>query len=120
MNPAATPINPGEKSDGNVGKGEQARVRFQVEDGITVQLCVKEGRIVFYASVVMTPSEAFYDWKIVTEVGCTTAHLDTRGNSGGNRRKRQAADEQTLYVTIEGDAEGENSFSLDSDVSKPG
>ena len=106
---------PGIQSNGSVEEDEQSRVTHPIGgDGITIQLCVVQGRIICYIALQMPPSEAFYDWRIVSGVGCITAYLDPRDIGV------MAEDNDTLFVTIEGGDVGENTFSIDTDVSGPG
>ena len=112
--PVSAPINPGVQSNGSVEEDEQSRVTFPIDDGITIQLCVIQGRIICYIALRMPASEAFYDWRIESGVGCNTAYLDT------DEIRMMGAENDTLFVTIEGGDEGENEYSLNTDVSGPG
>lgn len=108
-------MNPGDKLNGSMSKGKHVRFNVPFNDSISVRLCVEKGEFVIYASVYMSPSEAFYDWKIPVETECRSVHLHPN-ISGRNHSERQTE----LRITIEGQSEGANSFFILSSDSKPG
>ena len=114
-------------------------------EGVTVRLCVNQGKLVLYASVSSTsPNSAVYDWMSEIGIGCDDIFIDPRDvennnigsndnsnrvNTNNGRRKRQALNstmdeyvDLTLYVSIEG-VEETNSFVFQTttgDTSTPG
>lgn len=101
------------------------RISFSApaEEGITVRLCVHEGRIVFYVSTsVPNPSSALHDWvDVVTapenqhSIACHESFYDLNPESQPNRKRETEETLVTLYISIEGQ-ENLNEFFLNSSV----
>ena len=115
-------------------QGAVARYQFILPvNGTTIRLCVKEGRIVFYASIrISNPNSAFYDYKlevenlIKAEERCgevfveneqgtpTTDDINTNGKRQAPTELEDLSD-TTLYMSVEG-IEEKNTFDLESTV----
>ena len=101
-------------------QGNQARYQFLVpEEGITVRLCIQNGRVVLYAStVVPNPNAAFYEYQLEC-IDCNNCDLYVGPEvTPGKKRslyKRQSDTNVTLYVAVEGLADN-STFILDSTV----
>ena len=112
-------------------QGAVARYQFILPvNGTTIRLCVKERRIVFYASIrISNPNSAFYDYKLevenlikaeercgeVYEQGTPT--IDDINTTGKRQAPTELEDlsDTTLYMSVEG-IEEKNTFDLESTV----
>ena len=105
-----------------VGRDEEAYYQYNdfPEEGITLKLTATEGSLVMYATdKTSNPSEALYDVRAETS-SYTDVYINYNtlyGQCLSSTNKRQASthpdiSEITLYVTISGQADTNNSFTL--------
>ena len=93
-------------------------------DGLTINACGHEGRVIIYMSKTTTPSSAMYDAKIEIMKGkCDNAYIYCPNEEGYNqgRRKRQSPETDSIYIAIEGVGE-DNEYELNAttgDTSTP-
>lgn len=96
------------------------------DDGVTIRMCIRSGRLTLYVSHLPTPSEALYDNRATiaitdkTAIGCGTIFVDTSSESinniiSGKRKRRQASQNSTtLYFAIVGEINN-TKFSINSE-----
>ena len=104
---------------------------------MTFRLCVRNGRIVLYASTIPNPSSAQFGWRETVRatahsIRCSTlfynltlednqsqgGNTEVSGNDFGRRKRRQVSSDSatvTVYVTLEGQEEM-NEFNFNSSV----
>jgi hypothetical protein len=99
------------------------------EDGVTIRMCVRSGRLTLYVSYLPTPSEALHDNQatIATTdklaIDCITIFKETRGESEnsptdalGKRKRRQVSQNSTaIYFAIMGEISN-TEFSINSET----
>lgn len=117
-------------SKSNFRREDRARYQYLIrQTGLTVRLCVSEGRVTLYASVdIPNPNRALNSFilnpNIAHGIPCEDVFVTldnvmvlTRHQSEQTKRKRQVSpledNEVILYVTIEG-VDNSSSFTLDA------
>ena len=109
--PASTPIDIGTGAEAVLNSGETARYQFNVDlEGITIRLCVINGRIALYASPTPGANEALHTFKFVLSsmdgLRCQDVNVVDSQLAPNVNGKRQVNMDSTsslaLYVTIEG------------------
>ena len=117
--------------------GSTSRLRFTGpgDEGVTVKICIDRGVIIVYGSyTVPNPNAALHDFSAtlnatggeVMASSCLVSHVNSsdiarsmrdcsycRPNTLG-RRRRQADEEVTIYITIEGVSDTESQFTVNS------
>lgn len=93
------------------------------EEGVTIRLCVQNGRVVLYASLtVPNPNRALNDFAldafllgdICEDVFVDPSMMpDVQGTGGRRRRQTSSSPERILFVSIEGIAES-STFTLET------
>ncbi len=115
---------------GELDQGQQIRYELPIpEEGVTISLCVNDGRIVLYASTTIpNPNEAYYDFKLDC-IDCNACEFFVDPNEFAPevttpRGRRKRADDNstmtvftnlTLYISMEG-VETNNIFEIQSDI----
>lgn len=108
---ASTPIDIGTGAEAVLNSGETARYQFNVDlEGITIRLCVINGRIALYASPTPGANEALHTFKFVLSsmdgLRCQDVNVVDSQLAPNVNGKRQVNMDSTsslaLYVTIEG------------------
>ena len=93
-------------------------------EGLTINACGREGRVIIYISKTTIPSSAMYDEIIeIMEGSCGNAYIycPREEGYGGGRRKRQSPESDSIYIAIEGVGE-DNEYELNAttgDTSTP-
>ncbi len=103
-----------------------ARYHYQIDtnEGITIRLCHKSGRVILYASfVVPNPNAALNNFildAIFHNQNCSDVYVDpnklpsvTSPSSGRKKRQSSSSTETILFVSIEGVAES-SAFTLET------
>ena len=111
-------MNQGTESHGTVGKNQIVRWIMEGigDDGVTIRMCIRSGRLTLYVSYLPTPSEALYDNRATiaimnkTAINCETIFMDT----SRKRKRRQASQNSTLYFAIMGEINN-TKFSINSE-----
>lgn len=127
LHAASQDIHLSDSADGSLERGAVARLRYitPVVQGMTFRLCIRNGRIVLYASTIPNPSRVQYMWLEEVEanahpINCITQLFELTGVSNRRRRRRQLASDSAtriLYITLEGQ-EDVNKFSFNSSAGK--
>ena len=121
-------MDQGTKSHGTVDKNQIVRWIMEgiSDDGVTIRMCIRSGRLTLYVSYLPTPSEALYDNRATiaitdkTAIDCGTIFVDTSSESNNNnnnspRKRRQASQNSTtLYFVIVGEINN-TKFSINSE-----
>ena len=117
---------------GTLERDASIRLRFiaPVTEGLTFRICIRQGRIVIYASTIPNPSSAQYGWRgeVTADSTCLTTFYDIRGETNtqsvqnGRRKKRQSLDSSAsdtctipFYISLEG-LDDVNVFSFNSSM----
>lgn len=99
------------------------------EDGLTLSLCVMNGRVVIYASTtVPNPNKAYYDYMCnCSSFDCNSCEIYVGPDdfsqpqvTSGNRRRKRTDNNSTftnfmLYIAMEG-VETNNTFELQNNI----
>lgn len=112
------PIDVGVQS-GTPALGGIVRYELQLtEEGVTVEVCVRVGSVIVYASYsIPNPNEAIYDFRFeivsMEEPLCADVFVPPETDTDSGITKRQAIEEidSTLFVALVGAAE-QNEFFL--------
>ena len=95
-----------------------ARLHLNVEcppEGLTINACGREGKIILFISKTSRPNSAAYDRKIEIEEGeCHNTFINCSTDES-ERRRRQAVPEERIFMTIEGKGE-ENEYELQASL----
>ena len=119
---ASAPQQPGfEVHNSSLDSRKTQRIHFPLPiEGMTIRLCVHEGRIAFYGSFsTRTPNCALNDYHANWTLRCNEMFIN-RDGSESSRKKRNTEqvminNNTTLYVVIEG-VEEENLYSMETSV----
>ena len=92
--------------------GTTARFQFLVPtaEGMTFELCLRQGQIIIYSSTTPNPSSVQYIWRntVTADVQyinptCLTVFHEISGNFTNRQHKRQISTHMvSLYITLEG------------------
>ena len=97
------------------------------DDGVTIRMCIKSGKLTLYVSYLPNPSEALHDNQATIAstdqlaIDCKTFFKESSDESGnslesGNRKRRQASQKfTTIYIAIVGEAKS-TEFSMNSET----
>lgn len=100
----------------SVPEGASLHLNVQCpSEGLTINACGREGKIIIYLSDTSRPSSAAYDRKIEIEKDkCHNTYIECADS--GSRRKRQSEEgDQRIFLTIEGQSK-ENEYELQAIV----
>ena len=107
--------------EGTLDMGENIRYQYPLpEDGMTIKICVQDGKVVLYASTrVTTPNSALYEYKLdISGRSSGTEVCDDVFVKSSESKKRNVVPESsniTLYVALNGE-EQSNTFALNSTI----
>ena len=108
------------------GREDRTRYQVDVEDGVTVRLCIDAGQVTLYASdIVSTPNGALntfsFDGALQDDSKCEDLFVDPvsiemirrPGLKGRKRQVSTPSESITLYISIEGIADN-SSFTFET------
>ena len=134
-----SPVSVGKTKKGSIAAESSTKLQVSGSraEGVTIRICIERGAIIVYGSYTdPNPSAAYYDFsQLLTAAqgevmasSCSTTHVtmddvarateDCDQCRSSQKKKRQSEEEEdiTVYITIEGVSDTENTFSLNSSV----